>query len=523
MPTIPTSSPVGARSPFVVRLVGTLVLFNLLLALLAGTTLRRNLRRSEAEAQATTKNLCLVLDQSLSGLIREVDLGLLAVKNEYERQRSNGGIEERTLQHFIEREFTYLPQLNGLRIADQVGRVRYGTDFTRSTQAIADRDYFAIHRDRNHEELVFSKPLLGRTSHRWVMILARRLESPEGDFAGVVYAPILLDTIESRLAAVQLGKRSVVSLRNTRLELIGRYPTLGRRDETVGRKQVSPDLDWLLASGLSEGTLFSPFGTDNIGRIVTFRRINRYPFYVFVGIAKDEYLASWWKDAIKLGFFVGLTFLATAISGMLIYRTRKREYDAQRILESEQEKYRIVADNTCDWEFWLGPDGSTLYTSPSCETVTGHDASDFYADPSWFTRVVHPEDRQRFEEHRHSVSTASAPTTLIQFRIVHRDGTIRWIEHLCRPILDESGRYRGVRGSNRDITERQLMEFAKERAVAQVHSLEGIIPICMYCKKIRDDKNSWSQLERYISEHSEAEFSHGICPSCFDAHRADFE
>ncbi|HEY3383933.1 MAG TPA: hypothetical protein VGK32_19390 [Vicinamibacterales bacterium] len=53
-----------------------------------------------------------------------------------------------------------------------------------------------------------------------------------------------------------------------------------------------------------------------------------------------------------------------------------------------------------------------------------------------------------------------------------------------------------------------------EEAHAQVQQLEGIIPICMYCKKIRDDQNSWLRLERYLAEHSQAEFSHGICPEC---------
>lgn len=53
-----------------------------------------------------------------------------------------------------------------------------------------------------------------------------------------------------------------------------------------------------------------------------------------------------------------------------------------------------------------------------------------------------------------------------------------------------------------------------EAALARVKLLEGIIPICMYCKKIRDDQNSWHQLEQYISDHSEAFFSHGICPQC---------
>ena len=53
-----------------------------------------------------------------------------------------------------------------------------------------------------------------------------------------------------------------------------------------------------------------------------------------------------------------------------------------------------------------------------------------------------------------------------------------------------------------------------EATLARVTQLEGIIPICMYCKKIRDDKNSWQHLESYISDHSEAMFSHGACPDC---------
>jgi len=54
-----------------------------------------------------------------------------------------------------------------------------------------------------------------------------------------------------------------------------------------------------------------------------------------------------------------------------------------------------------------------------------------------------------------------------------------------------------------------------EEAIKRINRLEGIIPICMYCKKIRDDQSSWQQMEKYISEHSDALFSHGICPDCF--------
>jgi DNA-binding response OmpR family regulator len=72
-----------------------------------------------------------------------------------------------------------------------------------------------------------------------------------------------------------------------------------------------------------------------------------------------------------------------------------------------------------------------------------------------------------------------------------------------------------------EISERKAIEeelavkvSQLEDTLARVKQLEGIIPICMYCKKIRDDKDSWSQIEAYITEHTEAYFSHGICPEC---------
>jgi CHASE3 domain sensor protein len=70
----------------------------------------------------------------------------------------------------------------------------------------------------------------------------------------------------------------------------------------------------------------------------------------------------------------------------------------------------------------------------------------------------------------------------------------------------------------RDQLARQKAEL--EATLVQIKQLEGIIPICSYCKKIRDHENSWNQLERYISEHSDAIFSHGICPDCYEKQMA---
>jgi response regulator RpfG family c-di-GMP phosphodiesterase len=77
-----------------------------------------------------------------------------------------------------------------------------------------------------------------------------------------------------------------------------------------------------------------------------------------------------------------------------------------------------------------------------------------------------------------------------------------------------------VMKEHRDLLEQKNEEL--EAALARVKQLEGIIPICMHCKKIRDDKEeSWQQLETYISKNSEALFSHGICPECHEKQMKD--
>ena len=76
-------------------------------------------------------------------------------------------------------------------------------------------------------------------------------------------------------------------------------------------------------------------------------------------------------------------------------------------------------------------------------------------------------------------------------------------------------------GTHTDITARKEAELEIRRlvselgdALAKVKLLGGLLPICAHCKKIRDDQGYWTQIEAYIRDHSEAEFSHGICPEC---------
>src|SRR4030042_7172515 len=101
------------------------------------------------------------------------------------------------------------------------------------------------------------------------------------------------------------------------------------------------------------------------------------------------------------------------------------------------------------------------------------------------------------------------------------DGAIIWVNENTRVIRDKEDHVLFYEGSFQDITERKRIEEEREKlirelqeALAKVKTLSGFLPICMSCKKIRDDKGYWEQVEVYVRDHSEAEFSHGLCPEC---------
>ena len=131
---------------------------------------------------------------------------------------------------------------------------------------------------------------------------------------------------------------------------------------------------------------------------------------------------------------------------------------AENALRQSEEKFRTLADWTYDWEMWMDPSENIVYTSPSCERITGYSPEEFMADPDLLIRVIHPEDRQLYEEHQTIIHDASAGPIRIEYRIISRDGNEHWIEHICRPLFGPHDHYLGRRISNRDITERKQAE-----------------------------------------------------------------
>ncbi|MFN2268452.1 MAG: PAS domain S-box protein [Desulfonatronovibrio sp.] len=136
-------------------------------------------------------------------------------------------------------------------------------------------------------------------------------------------------------------------------------------------------------------------------------------------------------------------------SGLDITDRKKAEDDLQK----KEERLKLITNTSYDWEYWVKPDGSLEYCSPSCEKISGYSAEGFLKDPDLIQQIVHPEDIPAWNEHVCTTSSYSENAE-ITFRIVTRSGEVVWIEHKCVAVVAPDSTYLGRRVSNRDVTKR---------------------------------------------------------------------
>ena len=138
----------------------------------------------------------------------------------------------------------------------------------------------------------------------------------------------------------------------------------------------------------------------------------------------------------------------------------------------------------------------------------------------WFAHFTSSQDQARLRNH-FSRMLASGEVANYIWPIEDLSGREHQIEWYNRPLTDEQEGIIGLLCIGHNVSERQAIEKEREQliidlqaALQKVKTLSGLLPICASCKKIRDDRGYWNQIEVYIQERSEADFSHGICPDC---------
>lgn len=200
-----------------------------------------------------------------------------------------------------------------------------------------------------------------------------------------------------------------------------------------------------------------------------------------------------------------------------VHKLKNAELDRLRteeLLRDEISWRRMLVEESRDGIVVLDQDGRVYEANKRYADMLGYSMEEVYQLYVWDWDLQF--DREQLMEMIRNVDDSGA-----RFETQHRrkDGATVDVE------LSNNGTvYRGqklVFCVCRDVTERKKAEEERERlilelteALAKVKTLSGLLPVCASCKRIRNDQGYWQQMEMYIREHSEADFSHGICPEC---------
>jgi PAS domain S-box-containing protein len=397
--------------------------------------------RAEQSAVQNTANLARAFEEHIVRSIQAIDQTLLYVRDSYSRDP----------QHFDLSLWTRNSQLLPgssfqIGVVDKHGRL-LDTTLDPSAEGLdfSDRDYFLVHSASARDELLISKPVLGRLSNIWTIQLTRRISAPDGSFAGVALVSLDPQYLGRFYESVDLGAKGSTAL-------IGRDGVVRAR-AAQGNTAVGQSL-----AGLSffESFASSPAGTfvgtspiDHVERIYSYRAVSGYPLIVSVGLAKDEVLARYLQR--RISFFReggALSGLLLVISGLIAWH-QHRSLKSRNRLRASEERYRSLMRTATDGIHIVDCEGNLVDASPSFYEMLGYPVGTLLHVSDWDVQFTKPEIQ------REIVQLLESPKSF-DTRHRRKDGSIVDVEISAHKFVLEGRTL--LYNSARDITQRKVYE-----------------------------------------------------------------
>jgi len=204
-------------------------------------------------------------------------------------------------------------------------------------------------------------------------------------------------------------------------------------------------------------------------------------------------------------------------------RDLSEQKKAEEALRESERRYRALIETAPSIILHLSPEGRILGLNPEAERLFGCTRAEALGK-NYLERFIPGEARGPIYQDFKEVLRAER-TRGYENPVTDAYGKERILSWDVAPLLDDRNEATGVIAIGQDITERKQAEKEREKlikdlqeALKEIKTLRGILPLCSFCKKIRDDKGYWEQVDVYIHKHLQADISHGICPECMKAH-----
>ncbi|MDX9713979.1 MAG: ATP-binding protein [Dissulfurispiraceae bacterium] len=173
---------------------------------------------------------------------------------------------------------------------------------------------------------------------------------------------------------------------------------------------------------------------------------------ISIGVPMLPYLKS---ETITIYTIAGthLAMWLIGFAGILFFSVRLMKNEKDR--RYTEWKFKTLSDFAVNWEYWINVDGDIVYMSPSVLNITGYSVTEFMNNRELVRVVVHPEDQEAYDTHVENFALMDSGET--EFRIITKDGQVKWISHICGPIYIDD-QFLGRRITNRDVTDRKKLK-----------------------------------------------------------------
>ncbi|MFA9218034.1 MAG: response regulator, partial [Sphingomonadaceae bacterium] len=452
-----------------VLLVVTLFLVN---------SLHQSKLRYYANAEETSRNLAITLENFLHAHFQEVDLAMRRARLEFRTLHEAKRFTDAGFSAYLRSLRERLPQAVAVRGSDRNGDVIYGDDIDLShIQNLTIREFFA--RAQSESNLVFGVPVKSRISGKWVLPLVQGLQLPDGSFGGTAYVNMNTSRITELLASLKIGPHGSIVMLDTQKRLFMRYPEV--QDQPLGSViPISKATETVLSGSQQRASYSARSVRDGLERIISVERIGGYPMYVVVGLSSDDFLEPWHGEVRHAVAFLVILLLVSGTLLLGVWIALQRQYHSLlKLVETDNALQGSLAALTQSESRWRSlTEGLpqmvwTINTALGLDFISHH-WEDFSGMPAeellsgeWL-RVVHPDDQDAI-----SAAWLRAIAGGGQFRcdcrLRRRDGVWRLFDNHALPQKDGVGVITNWVGSSTDITEARAAHdallAAKEEAV----------------------------------------------------------
>ncbi len=251
-------------------------------------------QRTITDAEKLTQNFSKLLEIRFENILSRTISILDFQAHEYpEAVLTQSSVQKNksTINANIQRLVQNFPEISNAYIFDANGDLLYSSDENTPEINLADRPFFITLKEKQTDDVVFSDAMIARTTNRWSLVMAHGIYNPNGKFLGIVTTLLDLQKETEFLKSFQIGNEGAALIRNLDHKLIIRHPQI----ESAVNQIASPQnvIRQKIDSGIYSGTLEHLAILDNVNRISSFEKVNGYPFYILIGVSKDEYLTTW--------------------------------------------------------------------------------------------------------------------------------------------------------------------------------------------------------------------------------------